>query len=214
MAGAASVSRRSAERYGAAASSGIAASNTDIACPSFAAPPLSSPRVANSCSAVRAATWSVAARDSRLAAAAVRAACRSGSTASRLPRQSAPVGRTGRSFLPAAPPEGCCGRGCPSVISAILLLCCFLGGSWPGVPAGAGAAGRGGGDRTGGRAGYRGEAGSGHEEVLEALAGDLAGVVAGEGVQQVAVIGHLVAVRVAEHGELAADSGGGGRGRR
>jgi hypothetical protein len=108
MAGAASVSRRSADRYGAATSSGIAASNTDIAWPSFAAPPLSSPRVANTCSAVRAATWSVAARDSLLADAAVRAACRSGSIASRLVRRSAPVGTTGRSWLSTAARNGRC----------------------------------------------------------------------------------------------------------
>src|SRR5262249_51499539 len=61
-------------------------------------------------------------------------------------------------------------------------------------------------------AGDRGQAGGGHEEVLHALAGHLAGVVAGKGVQQVAVVGDLVAVGVVDHGELAACPGGGGRG--
>src|SRR5215472_18057443 len=42
----------------------------------------------------------------------------------------------------------------------------------------------------------RGQAGGGHEEVLDALAGHLAGVVTDEGVQQVAVVGDLVAVGV------------------
>src|SRR5260370_27035931 len=59
-----------------------------------------------------------------------------------------------------------------------------------------------------------GEAGGGHEEVLDALAGYLVGVVVDEGVQQVAVVGDLVAVGVVEHGELAAHSGRGGHGRR
>ena len=45
---------------------------------------------------------------SRLAAAAVRAAWRNGSTASRLVRRSAPVGTTGRSWLPAAARSGRC----------------------------------------------------------------------------------------------------------
>ena len=40
-------------RYGPATSSGSAASSTDSAWPNFIAPPLSSPRVRNSCSAVR-----------------------------------------------------------------------------------------------------------------------------------------------------------------
>src|ERR1700733_14763644 len=75
----------------------------------------------------------------------------------------------------------------------------------------AGTAGGGGGGRSrgGGRA-YRGQAGGGHEEVLDALAGHLVGVVVSEGVQRVAVVGDLVAVSVHEHGDLAAQSGGGG----
>src|ERR1700685_3163620 len=76
------------------------------------------------------------------------------------------------------------------------------------------AAGGGGGgrSRSGGRA-YRSQAGGGHEEVLDALTGHLAGVVVSEGVQRVAVVGDLVAVGVHEHGHLAAQSGGGGCGR-
>ena len=46
-------------RYGAASSSGMAASKTDIAWPTFIAPPLSSPRTRNMCSAVR--SWTSAA---------------------------------------------------------------------------------------------------------------------------------------------------------
>ena len=42
--------------------------------------------------------------------------------------------------------------------------------------------------------GYRGEAGGGHEEVLDALAGHLACVIVSEGVQRVAVVGDLLAV--------------------
>ena len=53
IAGAASWSRTSASRYGPDTPSGSAASIADSACPSFIAPPLSSPRVANSCSALR-----------------------------------------------------------------------------------------------------------------------------------------------------------------
>src|ERR1700677_1564133 len=73
------------------------------------------------------------------------------------------------------------------------------------------AAGRGsrGGDRRGRGPGGRGEAGGGHEEVLDALAGDLAGVIVGEGVQQVPVVGDLVAVDVHDRGELAGQPGGG-----
>src|SRR5450631_3569670 len=40
-------------RYGSAISGGSAASNTESACPSFIAPPLSSPRTLKTCSAVR-----------------------------------------------------------------------------------------------------------------------------------------------------------------
>src|SRR5580698_3463823 len=76
------------------------------------------------------------------------------------------------------------------------------------------AAGGGGGgrSRSGGRA-YRGQAGGGHEEVLDALAGHLVGVVVSEGVQRVAVVGDLAAVGVHEQSDLAAQSGGGGCGR-
>src|SRR5580693_3371820 len=49
-------------------------------------------------------------------------------------------------------------------------------------------------------AGDRGEAGGGDEEVLDALAGHLAGVVVGEGVQRVAVVGDLAAVDGVDHG--------------
>jgi hypothetical protein len=63
------------------------------------------------------------------------------------------------------------------------------------------------------RGGYRGQARGGHEEVLEALSRYLAGLIVGEGVKEVAVVGDLVAVDVIEHGELAVHSGGGGRGR-
>ena len=66
-------------------------------------------------------------------AAAVRAAWRNGSTASRAVRRSAPVGSTGRSFLSGAASSGR-GRGCPSVISAILLLYRFLSAWWPSGP--------------------------------------------------------------------------------
>src|SRR6266700_346245 len=66
--------------------SGNAASNTDIAWPSLVAPPLSSPRVA---------ICSVVALDSRLAAATVRAAWRTGNARSRLVRPNTPVGSTG-----------------------------------------------------------------------------------------------------------------------
>jgi len=64
------------------------------------------------------------------------------------------------------------------------------------------AAGRDGRDRSRGRGGRsdRGKPGSSHEEVLEALAGHLAGPVADEGVQQVAVVGDLTAVRVVDSG--------------
>src|SRR5580692_1013630 len=75
------------------------------------------------------------------------------------------------------------------------------------------AGGRGGSRSRSGGGGYRGQAGGGHEEVLDALAGDLVGVVVSEGVQRMAVVGDLVAVGVAEHGDLAAQSGGGGCGR-
>src|SRR4051794_39368706 len=51
--GAESWRRVSSVRYGATISSGRAASSTDIAWPNFMAPPLSSPRVRKSCSAVR-----------------------------------------------------------------------------------------------------------------------------------------------------------------
>ena len=51
--GAASCSRVNASRYGAADSSGNAASKTDSAWPNFIAPPLSCPSTENSCSAVR-----------------------------------------------------------------------------------------------------------------------------------------------------------------
>ena len=51
--GAASWSLVRCSRYGAATSSGSADSSTDSAWPNFIAPPLSSPRVRNSCSAVR-----------------------------------------------------------------------------------------------------------------------------------------------------------------
>ena len=57
--------------------------------------------------------------------------------------------------------------------------------------------------------GDRGEAGGGHEEVLDSLAGDLAGVVVSEGVQQMAVVGDLLAVDVLDRGELAGQPGGG-----
>jgi hypothetical protein len=75
--------------------SGNAASNTDIAWPSLVAPPLSSPRVANTWSALRVAICSVVALDSRLAAATVRAAWRTGNPRSRLVRPNTPVGSTG-----------------------------------------------------------------------------------------------------------------------
>ena len=51
--GAAFCSLVSASRYGATASSGIAASNTDSAWPNFIAPPLSVPSTSKTCSAVR-----------------------------------------------------------------------------------------------------------------------------------------------------------------
>ena len=54
--GAASCSLVRAARYGAAMSSGSAASKTDSAWPNFMAPPLSSPSTLNSCSAVRCCT--------------------------------------------------------------------------------------------------------------------------------------------------------------
>ena len=47
---------------------------------------------------------------------------------------------------------------------------------------------------------------------LNAASAALAGVVAGERVQKVAVVGHLVALGVVEHGELAAHSSAAGRG--
>ncbi len=76
----------------------------------------------------------------------------------------------------------------------------------------AGTTGRGGRNRSrcGGRRADRDYAGSCHEEVLDALAGDLVGLVVGEGVQQVTVVGDLVAVGVLDHRDLAAHSGGGG----
>jgi hypothetical protein len=58
-------------------------------------------------------------------------------------------------------------------------------------------------------AGDRGEAGGGHEEALHSLAGHLAGLIVGEGVQQVPVVGDLVAVDVHDRGELAGQPGGG-----
>src|ERR1700745_3243292 len=66
------------------------------------------------------------------------------------------------------------------------------------------AAGRSGRGRPGWRGGRgdRGKAGGGDEEVLDALAGHLAGGITGEGVQRVAVVGDLVAVDVVEHAEL------------
>jgi len=100
MPGVASLSRFTADRYGPATSAGIAPSNSEKACPSFTAPPRSSPSVANACSTPRVATSSAVARDSRLAAAAVRAACRTGSPTSRLVRRTTPVGSTGRSGRP------------------------------------------------------------------------------------------------------------------
>src|SRR6516164_9604768 len=73
--------------------------------------------------------------------------------------------------------------------------------------------GRGGRDRARRRgARDRGQAGGGDEEVLDALAGHLASAVASEGVQQVAVVGDLLAVGVVDHGELAGCSAGGWRG--
>src|ERR1700691_1025849 len=76
--------------------------------------------------------------------------------------------------------------------------------------AGVGGGGR---SRSGGRA-YRGQARGGHEEVLDALTGHFVGVVVSEGVQRVAVVGDLAAVGIHEHGDLAAQSGGGGTTRR
>ena len=60
--GAESCSRVRCSRYGAAISSGSAASKIDIAWPNFIAPPLRSPRVRNSCSAVR--CWTSVSTDS------------------------------------------------------------------------------------------------------------------------------------------------------
>ena len=54
--GAASCSRVRVSRYGPASSSGRAASKIDSVWPNFMAPPLSSPRTRNSCSAVRSCT--------------------------------------------------------------------------------------------------------------------------------------------------------------
>src|SRR5690625_2096359 len=53
MVGAESCNRVSAARYAPANCSGMAASNTDSAWPNFIAPPLSSPKTRNTCSAVR-----------------------------------------------------------------------------------------------------------------------------------------------------------------
>ena len=57
--------------------------------------------------------------------------------------------------------------------------------------------------------GDRREAGGGHEEALHSLAGHLAGLIVSEGVQQVPVVGDLVAVDVHDRGELAGQPGGG-----
>ncbi len=98
--GAASWSLVSAARYGPATSSGIAASKMLMAWPIFMAPPLSSPRTLNICSAVRA--WSSACTISaglppmRLPSPhAVRPACAAGSAAIFTLRVSAFLGISG-----------------------------------------------------------------------------------------------------------------------
>ena len=97
MAGAASCSRTSASRYGPTSWSGSAASIADIAWPTFIAPPLSCPSVANSCSAVRcctcAATTSAGRPPIRLPSpTAERPRCAAGTAASRATRPSRPRG--------------------------------------------------------------------------------------------------------------------------
>src|SRR3954471_2423562 len=72
----------------------------DIAWPTFIAPPLSWPRVANSCSAVRCCTWAATASAERPAArfpspTAVRPAKAAGSAANRAVRASRPRGGLG-----------------------------------------------------------------------------------------------------------------------
>src|SRR6478735_6483032 len=97
--GAESWRRVSSARYGAPSSSGSAASSTDIAWPNFMAPPLSSPRVRKSCSAVRCwislMTRSAFLPPSRLPnPSALRPAYPSGSAARRAVRAAALRGRS------------------------------------------------------------------------------------------------------------------------
>ncbi len=92
--GAESCSRVSWARYGAATSSGRADSRTDSTWPNFIAPPLSSPRVRNSCSAVRCCTSVITASAGapprrRPTPSAVRPAKPSGSAARRAVRAAA-----------------------------------------------------------------------------------------------------------------------------
>src|SRR3954447_26694801 len=103
--GAESWSLVSSVRYGAASSSGSAASSTLSACPNFIAPPLSSPSVRNSCSAVRCwisvSTVSAGAPPSRFPSPiAVRPAYPRGRAANRAVRAAALRGRSRSATAP------------------------------------------------------------------------------------------------------------------
>ncbi len=97
-------------RYGPAISSGSAASSTDSAWPNFIAPPLSSPRVRNSCSAVFCwmsfITASAGAPPSRLPSpSALRPAYPKGSAARRAVRAAALRGRSAMVPVSQGPPD-------------------------------------------------------------------------------------------------------------